>query len=223
MPGRRFARLALSLEVFLVTAAFGQASPPQLTLDWPALATKIVERLAPAPGEKILLLCHPGKFEELVPHLRYAIQKAGAVDLGCLDVLAEPVPASWDLKVLERTVKPARDAFRRMLHDVDAAVMMPGAAPRHPPYAALQDLLREEGGPRRTVHFHWDGGGAPSATALPGQPLPPTYVIDALYQRADLHTDYNSVAAAQRRFLAALRKGETRVTTPLGTDLRFRV
>lgn len=223
MPGRRLARFALPLGVLYVTATFAQVSPPQLTLDWPALAAKIVERLAPAPGEKILLLCHPGKFEELVPHLRYAIQKAGAVDLGCLDVLAEPVPASWDLKVLERTAKPAREVFWRMLHDVDAAVMMPGAAPRHPPYAALQDLLREEGGPRRTVHFHWDGGGAPSATALPGQPLPPSYVIDALYQRALLSTDYNAVAAAQRRFLSALRKGETRVTTPLGTDVRFRV
>jgi len=223
--------LSTNLEVILVIAsvllgetdALAQPAPPQLTMDWPALAAKIVERIAPAPGEKVLLLCHPGKFEEMVPHLRYAVQKAGAVDLGCLDVLAEPVPTAWDLKVLERGLRPARDAFRRMLHDVDAAVMMPGAAPRHPAYAALQDLLREEGGPRRTVHFHWDGGGAPSATALAGQPLPPSHVIDALYQRAVLRSDYNAIAAAQRRFLAALRKGEARVTTPLGTDLRFRV
>jgi hypothetical protein len=192
-------------------------------LDWPALAGKIVERIAPAPGEKILLLCHPGKFEEMVPHLRYAVQKAGAIDLGCIDVLAEPVPSAWDVKVLERGLRPARDMFRRMLHDVDAAVMMPGAAPRHPPYAAFQDLMREEGGPRRTVHFHWDGGGAPSASALPGQPLPPAYVIDALYQRAILRSDYRAIAAAQQRFLAALRNGAVRVTTPLGTDLRFRV
>ncbi len=205
------------------TEALAQAAPLQLTLDWPALARKIVDRIAPTPGEKILLLCHPGKFEELVPRLRYAVQKAGAVDLGCLDVLAEPVPSTWDPKVLERGLRPARDAFKRMLHDVDAAVMMPGAAPRHPPYAALQDLLREEGGPRRTVHFHWEGGGAPSVTALPGQPLPPAHVIDALYQRAVLRSDYRAIAAAQRRFLAALRKGEVRVTTPLGTDLRFRV
>jgi hypothetical protein len=213
----------LMSDLFSITEAFAQSAPPQLTLDWPALAEKIVERIAPVPGEKILLLCHPGKFEELVPHLRYAVQKSGAVDLGCIDVLAEPVPSSWDLKVLERGLKPSREAFRRMLNDVDAAVMMPGAAPRHPAYAALQDLLREEGGPRRTVHFHWDSGGAPSATALPGQPLSPAYAIDALYQRAVLHTDYGAVAAAQRRFLAALRKGEVRVTTPLGTNLRFRV
>jgi len=215
--------LIMTSDPLLTNTALAQAAPPQLTLDWPALAGKIVERIAPAPGEKVLLLCHPGKFEELVPHLRYALQKAGAVDLGCLDVLAEPAPSAWDPKVLERGLRPARDVFKQMLHDVDAAVMMPGAAPRHPPYAALQDLLREEGGPRRTVHFHWDGGGAPSTTALPGQPLPPAHVIDALYQRAILHSDYSAIAAAQRRFLTALRKGEVRVTTPLGTNLRFRV
>jgi hypothetical protein len=197
-------------------------TPPQLTLEWPAIAAKIVERIAPARGEKVLLLCHPGKFEELVPHLRYAIQKSGAVDLGCLDVLAEPLPSAWDAKVLEGGLRPARDAFRRMLHDVDAAVMMPGAAPHHPPYAALQELLGKEGGPRRTVHFHWEGT-TPSATPLPGQPLPPEHAIDALYQRALLQSDYRAIAAAQRRFVAALRKGEVWVTTPIGTDLRFKI
>jgi len=214
--------LVLLSALLPATDVLAQSVPPQLTLDWPAIAAKLVERIAPAPGEKVLLLCHPGKFEELVPHLRYAVQKSGAVDLGCLDVLAEPVPSAWDAKVLGAGLRPAKDAFRRMLHDVDAAVMMPGAAPRHPPYAALQDLLREEGGPRRTVHFHWEGT-TPSATALPGQPLPPAYVIDALYQHALLHSNYGAIAAAQHRFVAALRKGEVRVTTPIGTDLRFKV
>jgi hypothetical protein len=74
-----------------------------------------------------------------------------------------------------------------------------------------------------TVRFHWDGRGAPSVAALPGQPLPPSYLVDALYQRAVLHSDYDAIGAAERCFLAALREGETRVTTPLGTDLRFRV
>src|SRR3982074_3403080 len=83
------------------TDVLAQSVPPQLTLDWPAIAAKLVERIAPAPGEKVLLLCHPGKFEELVPHLRYAVEKSGAVDLGCLDVLAEPVPSAWDAKVLQ--------------------------------------------------------------------------------------------------------------------------
>jgi hypothetical protein len=86
-------------------------------------------------------------------------------------------------------------------------------------YAALQDLLREGRG--RTVHFHWLENGSPYP--LPGQPLPPRHVIDANYQRALLHTDYTALAALARRAETAMRSGAVRVTTPLGTDLRFRI
>jgi leucyl aminopeptidase (aminopeptidase T) len=48
-------------------------------------------------------------------------------------------------------------------------------------------------------------------------------VIDALYQRALLETDYAKLAGIQRRFAAALQAGDTHVTSPQGTDLRFRV
>jgi hypothetical protein len=56
-----------------------------------------------------------------------------------------------------------------------------------------------------------------------GQPLPPRHVIEKTYQRALLETDYEALAAHQRRFAAALRTGELRVTSPEGTDIRFRV
>ncbi|HIN12095.1 MAG TPA: hypothetical protein EYM63_10835 [Acidobacteria bacterium] len=106
-----------------------------------------------------------------------------------------------------------------MLAEVDAAIMLPGATPGHPAYAALQDLLRAGHG--RTVHFHWVENG--SAFPLPGQPLPPRHLIDATYQRALLETDYAALAATQRRFEAAMRGQQIRVTSPLGTDLRFRI
>ena len=38
-----------------------------------------------------------------------------------------------------------------------------------------------------------------------------------------LETDYAGLAAAQRRFVAAMRGAEVRVTTPGGTDIRFRI
>jgi hypothetical protein len=91
--------------------------------------------------------------------------------------------------------------------------------PAHPAYAALQDQLRAGHG--RTVHFHWVENG--SAFPLPGQPLPGRAAIDALYQRALLETDYAQLARVLERFEQALRTGETRVTSPAGTDLRFRV
>ena len=106
-----------------------------------------------------------------------------------------------------------------MLRGVDAAIMMPGAVPAHPVYAAMQDWLRE--GKGRTVHFHWLENG--SAYTLPGQPLPPRHVIDATYQRVLLGTDYAALEAMARRAEAAMRGGLVRVTTPLGTSLQFRI
>jgi hypothetical protein len=184
-------------------------------LDWPALAARIVRQMAPLPDEKVVLVVAPGRFSSLVSELRYAIMKAGAVDLGALEVLPGPLPSSWDAELVARARGPARDALHRALAQADAAVIMPGAAPAHPPYAALQDLMREGHG--RVVHFHWEG-----VIPIAGQPLPPQEVVDTVYQRAVLQTDYAGLGAAQRRFRDVLRQGEVRVTTPLGTDLRFR-
>lgn len=144
------------------------------------MACKIVERMALERGEKVLLVANPDMFRELVPHLRYEVMKAGGVDLGVIDVLASPAFESWDLRMLRRAAGSAREAYRAMFRDVDAAIMLPGVRPFHPPYAAMQDLLR--GGRGRTVHFHWLENG--SAFPIPGQPLPPLHVIDATYQRA---------------------------------------
>lgn len=215
-------RLALrsTIATLLVAAAtHPAAAQPQFSFDWPAIAARLVQQLAPQPGERLLILAHPGLFEDLIPHLRYAIARAGATDVGVVDVLAEPVPQGWDLDVVRRGNVRARAAYKAMFAGVDGAIMMPGAVPAHPAYAAIQDLLREGRG--RTVHFHWVENGSPYP--LPGQPLPSRAAIDAFYQRALLQTDYAALAAVLERFDRALRTGDVRVTSPAGTDLRFRI
>jgi hypothetical protein len=110
-----------------------------------------------------------------------------------------------------------------MFRDVDAAIMMPGATTAHPAYLAMQDWLKDdltEHRGRRTIHFHWIENG--SAYPIAGQPLPSRPAMDALYQRALLQTDYEALGEIERRFAAALRDGEVHVTSPAGTDLRFR-
>lgn len=198
------------------------STPRPVALDYPALARRIVAQLALQPGEKVLLVASPGLFSELVAPLRYEVMRAGGVDMGCWTVLPLPPPAASRLSAgaAARAVAASRAALRERLRDVDAAVMLPGATPEHPEYAAMQDVLREGHG--RTVHFHWLGGGAPSAVALPGHFLPLEAAIDAIYQRAVLHSDCKAIGEVQRRFAAALRTGEVRVTTPAGTDLRWR-
>ncbi len=214
--------LRLSAAVLLALLATGGAvlaQPPRFSFDWPAVAGRLVAQLALQKGERVLLVAHPGTFEELIPHLRYAVMKAGGVDLGVLDVLREPVPQDWDPTILRDGTTAARGALQTMLRDVDAAIMLPGTNPTHPAYAALQDWLHKGRG--RTIHFHWVEGN--SAFPLPGQPLPPRHEIDVLYQRALLDTDHAALAALQQRFEAALRGATVRVTTPHGTDLRFRI
>ncbi len=205
--------------LLVVAVTHPAAAQTQFSFDWPAIAARLVQQLAPQPGERLLILAHPGLFEDLIPHLRYAIARAGATDVGVVDVLAEPVPQGWDLDVVRRGNARARAAYKTMFASVDGAIMMPGAVPAHPAYAAIQDLLREGRG--RTVHFHWVENGSPYP--LPGQPLPSRAAIDALYQRALLQTDYAALARVLERFDQALRTGEVRVTSPAGTDLRFRI
>jgi leucyl aminopeptidase (aminopeptidase T) len=208
------------LAVVVATTVLAQ---PRLTLDYPAMAKRIVQQLALQPGERVMSIAHPGLFADLVTHIRYEVMHAGAIDLGVVEVLAEPVPASFDPAVVQKGARDARAHYQAMFRDVDAAIMMPGANVSHPAYLAMQDWLKDdlnEHRGRRTIHFHWVEAG--SAYPIAGQPLPPRFAIDAHYQRALLETDYKALGEAQRRFAAALREGEVHITSPGGTDLRFR-
>jgi len=209
--------------VLTVLFATTLAAQPRLTFDYPAIARRLVQQLALKPGERVMSLVHPGLFEDLVPYIRYEVMRAGGIDLGVVEVLREPVPDSFDPAVLEKGTREARAHYKTMFRDVDAAIMMPGATTAHPAYLAMQDWLKDdlvEHRGRRTIHFHWIENG--SAYPIAGQPLPVRPTMDAVYQRALLGTDYPALAALERRFAAALRTGEVHITSPLGTDLRFR-
>ncbi len=199
------------------------AAQPRLTLDYPAIAHRIVQQLALTPGERVLSIAHPGLFEDLQPFIRYEMMRGGGIDLGVVDVLREPVPQSFDPLVLGKGAREARAHYKAMFRDVDAAIMMPGANTSHPAYLAMQDWLKDdltERRGRRTIHFHWVEGG--SAYPIAGQPIPPRFEIDALYQRALLTTDYKALGDVERRFAAALKTGDVHITSAAGTDLRFR-
>jgi len=192
------------------------AVPLDSRLDDGALAERLVHQMALQPGEKVLLLSQPGEFTQIIPLLRQAVVRAGGVDLGSWQVLGV-----YDTTTGRKSAEASRAALISLLRNVDLAVMLPGASPVDPEYAAMQDVLRSGHG--RTIHFHWTAGGTPSAYPVPGYPIPPREVIDAIYQNAVLHSDCRAIGEVQRRFAAALRSGETRVTTPAGTDLRFRI
>ena len=185
-------------------------------LPWRRLGRAIVARLAPAPGELVLFLCRPGRFDDLVPELWYALAERSAIGLGCLDVIGRPYPDDWESGTLSAAWQRTRDATRSWMENADAVIVLPGAWPTEPAYRALQDHLASGRG--RAIHFHWDGG-----RMLDGRDRDVDEVADAMYVRAVLETDHRALAKLQREFEQAARRGPIRVTTPDGTDLTFRV
>ena len=183
--------------------------------DWRASAAKVVSRMDLKKGERVLLVGVPGQADALVPLLREAVRAAGGTDLGAVaDRGAQPTEWSTEFtRELAKRTGAERDEY---LRTVDAAVMMPGPTVTDPVYAAMQGVLRSGHG--RTVHFHWAG-----AYDEAGVLLPTTPDVARVYRRALLETDYNALAAKQREFEAAMRGKVVHVTTPLGTDIRFRI
>jgi len=221
---------AAALSLSAVAAAQNQVLP-QRTIQYQAIAERIVTQLRLQPGEKVISVAMPGYMNEFQPHIRYAVMKAGGVDLGVIDALRTPYPSEWDAKTLRAGLDASIEGYVKLLEDVDVGIMMPGVNPAHPAYKAMQRLLVEKGGPRRTIHFHWTDPYGPlgsdlgltGVTIMPGHPAPAMQTIDVTYQNAILNTDYTALEAHQDRFVAAMRKGKVRVTTPLGTNLTFEI
>lgn len=212
----------MSSRVFIVAALLFGALDPHNSLmaqndptDWHAAATKIASRLALVRGERVLLVAVPGAADALVPVLREAIRAGGGTDLGAVAQQGAQ-PPEWATDFTNELAKRTDGAFDEYLTTVDAAVMMPGATVTDPAYAGMQRVLRS--GHSRTVHFHWAG-----AYDEAGVLLPTTPDIARVYLRALLETDYAALTAKQRAFEAAMRGKVVHVTTPLGTDLRFRI
>lgn len=200
------------LSIAAATPLSGQAGA-HAPLDHEAIARKVIAALALQPGERVLLVGHPQFARELIRPMRLEIVRQGGVDLGFMEVLSDP--RSGD----DASRGAARAALRVLMNDVDAAVMMPGSSSDHPEYQAMQDVLQSGRG--RTIHLHWDANG--SIGLLPGHPAPPLYQVDLAYQRALLETDLAALRRSQDRFIAAMRGGLVRVTSPAGTDIRFRI
>lgn len=189
-------------------------------LDFPAIAAALLERAAPQPGERVLLLGQAGtRWDPIVPLLSGGIQEAGAAYLGAVDIFGAPLPGAESAE-FATALGLDPEAWGAALADVDLAIKLPGATPSpevdQDVYRALQDVLR--GDRARTVHFHWAG-----ATSFGMEELRVDENVDMVYQRALLETDYEALAATLSAFEAALRAGVVRVTTPAGTDISFEV
>ncbi len=169
-------------------------------IPYSTLAARIVRALQPAAGERVILRVDPTTLGPLSPELKKQLEAKGAI--------VESLPYG-----------PV-DNFADKLATADIYIWLPVANEADGASADQRALLTKwlDAGRGRQVHFHWNGG----TRNLDGLPDPHVAAYDPIYVNA-LDIDYKALNGAQDRAIRVLRSGEVRVTTPAGTDLRFRV
>ncbi len=184
--------------------------------DWEAIANKIMERVDLVEGERVILMAQPGNFDSLVFLLSEKIYKNGGIYLGTFSVDSSSKPVAWETDFVKKAKGKNMGDLINYLMEIDLGIMLPGANPSHIEYAAMQEVLKSDKG--RTIHFHWSG-----AYDMLGELLEIDSVINEYYQKVFLETDYLKLGRVQRSFEEAIRNEWVRVTTPLGTNIKFNV
>lgn len=184
--------------------------------DWEAMANMLMERSNLVRGEKVLLMIQPGDFDPLIPLLAEKISKAGAIYLGTFSIDSSSRPVAWETDFVKQAKGKSKEELTNHFMQVDLGMMLPGASPDHIEYAALQDVLKRNKG--RTIHFHWSG-----AYDLSGEPIAIDSAISEYYQKVLLETDYKKLGQLQRSFEDAIRNEWVTVTTPSGTNIKFKI
>ncbi|MEQ8423304.1 MAG: hypothetical protein RIA63_01250, partial [Cyclobacteriaceae bacterium] len=184
-------------------------------LNWTAIAEKLLDRSQLTAGEQVLTVGQSGKFDPLIPLLKSGIEKAGAVYLGTVSIDSLQ-PQSWQTDFTNSLKDMEGEELPLFLSSVDLGIMLPGATPANKVYWGLQEVLKQ--GKGRTIHFHWAG-----AYDLNGNLLDADSAVDVFYENVLLQTDYPGLAAKQLEFESAMRDNWIQVTTPSGTDIKFKI
>jgi len=199
------------------------ASASTGTLNYAAMAARIIGALKLREGERVLIRYDPEYFNELIGPLRRQIRARGAIDLGALEYVESSAirdtTSSGEAKRAALFEAQSR-AFAQLLEAVEVYLWLPlRAGWRELPAAESHALQRwlDKGGARRQIHFHWSAGSV-LADGLAGEHVA---ALDSVYQEA-LDINYAALSTVQDRAIALLRSGTVRVRTPLGTDLSFR-
>lgn len=172
----------------------------QSPFPWAAMATRIADALEVERGERVMLRYDPNTMRELEPEVASALRASGA--------LVESHPFG------------PLDDFAARLERTDIYVWLPAGPTAVTPNEQAAALVRwlDARQERRELHFHWVDG----TRDVDGLPVPHRAAYDRVYLDA-LDIDYAAMAARMDAAIERLRAGEVRVTTPAGTDIRFRV
>jgi len=183
--------------IALVSMPIGLA---QTTFPWPAMARRIVGALQIGRGERVMLRFDPQTMRDLEPEVARQLRDAGA-------------------HVESHPFGPLEN-FSDRLEATDVYVWLPAGPTAITPASQAAALVRwlDARQDRRELHFHWVDG----TRDVDGLPAPHKPAYDRIYLDA-LDIDYVAMAAQMDAAMARMRESEVRVTTPAGTDIRFRV
>jgi D-aminopeptidase len=172
----------------------------QTSFPWPAMAKRIVEALDVERGERIMLRFDPATMRALEPEVAKQLKASGAV-------------------VESHPFGPLEN-FAARLEQTDVYVWLPAGPSASTPADQAAALVTwiDAKPERRELHFHWVDG----TRDVDGLPVPHKAAYDRVYLAA-LDLDYGALASQMDAAMGALRAGDVRVTTPAGTDIRFRV
>lgn len=217
---RRLGAIAIAFPLLALAGCAAETPPaeaPESTgIDFAEVTAVLEGRMQLGEGERVLLVATPGRFDPLLDLLASSIEQAGADYLGTASTTSEAFPGPHATDFVAGLDRASEAELGALVADVDLGIMLPGATPEEPVYAALQDLLRRDEG--RTIHFHWAG-----SYGFDGVLFEPTSLVDSAYVHSLTQTDYAALGASQRAFEEAMRDSEVRVTTPAGTDITFRI
>jgi hypothetical protein len=208
--------IALIGSTLVMALASSYLAAQQLPYD--KMAARIAAAVKVTPGESVILRLNPDVMPALEPAVRGALERAGAK----VETISGSEPDNRGAGAPGESNRGAGapgESFDKRLAGADVYVWLPGASgvTGEADRKALTKWV-DGGGSRREQHFHWLEG-----TLLDnGLPARHTEAYDRLYFDA-LDIDYVALAARMDRAIALLRSGEARVTTPAGTDIRFRV
>ncbi len=191
-------------------------------LDWEAMARKLIrEVIRLERRERVLISADPYCGGAMLEAVRAEIQRAGGIELA---TILHWTPALTKLRNPDGTKPEAAEAAAE-----DAA--MAGLFAQADIFLWLQNDWRStrstmtigqserilENWPGRSVHFHWFHD--------PGNPDPDhasNKALDLVYQDAVLNLDYAALGRRMRDLKSRMTERELHITTPAGTDIRFR-
>jgi hypothetical protein len=200
----------------------GRGLEPSQTLDWDAIARKVVHgSLKVARNERVILCADPYYGGAMLDAVRDEIQRAGGIELATIlnwTPRLTTIRAADGCKLDPEDARVEDAAMRDLFGCADIYIWLQSDwRSSRSTYAIGQSEWILAQWPGRGLHFHWFHD---PQNADPDAPV--NKRLDLVYQSAILDLDYVRLSRRMQALAAAMADTQVRISNPAGTDLAFR-